>query len=361
MTNILFVDGTRNFSPTRLGNEPAGGIVTSLTLIPQYLAKKGMNVFVKSAHTEAVELNGVKYIHLDSTAPMPRFDVVVFNRNLINNFNYTQVVEIGATPIWWLHDIVDHRNMEDASFLKIQNIVSLSRYCTETYSDFYGIPRDRFTVIGNGVDKSVWYPGKYAHREKGYFVMASAPIKGFKPMPFTWEQMRRNRTKLRLEIYSSQSLHGLENSEQAQAWLTWMSDNGCVVKEPIPQKELADVFRKAWALLMPNDYPEICSNLMLQARACGLPVVTSPIGSAPEVIEDCVNGFITRWHPHDKFAWWKEFAQKTLETVTRPEIHEVVSEHAPKGIKSWDEIGEEWFAYVTRIQNKKNRKLVSLL
>ena len=43
---ILFIDGTSGFSPTRLDSRPTGGILTSLTLIPRYLASKGFDVTV---------------------------------------------------------------------------------------------------------------------------------------------------------------------------------------------------------------------------------------------------------------------------------------------------------------------------
>ncbi|HSP97110.1 MAG TPA: glycosyltransferase family 4 protein [Candidatus Dormibacteraeota bacterium] len=48
----------------------------------------------------------------------------------------------------------------------------------------------------------------------------------------------------------------------------------------------------ALALLFPIDWPEPFGLVMIEALACGTPVVTRPCGSVPEVIEDGVTGLI---------------------------------------------------------------------
>jgi glycosyltransferase involved in cell wall biosynthesis len=48
----------------------------------------------------------------------------------------------------------------------------------------------------------------------------------------------------------------------------------------------------AAALLFPIQWPEPFGLVMIEAMACGTPVIAYPRGSVPEVIEDGVNGFI---------------------------------------------------------------------
>ena len=50
----------------------------------------------------------------------------------------------------------------------------------------------------------------------------------------------------------------------------------------------------AKALLMPIDWPEPFGLVMIEAMACGTPVIAYDHGSVPEVIEDGVTGFIVR-------------------------------------------------------------------
>jgi glycosyltransferase involved in cell wall biosynthesis len=50
------------------------------------------------------------------------------------------------------------------------------------------------------------------------------------------------------------------------------------------------------ALLFPIDWPEPFGLVMIEAMACGTPVIAYDCGSVPEVIEDGLTGFIVRTH-----------------------------------------------------------------
>jgi glycosyltransferase involved in cell wall biosynthesis len=53
-----------------------------------------------------------------------------------------------------------------------------------------------------------------------------------------------------------------------------------------------DLLGKALALLFPINWPEPFGLVMIEAMACGTPVIAWPRGSVPEVMEDGVTGFI---------------------------------------------------------------------
>jgi len=60
----------------------------------------------------------------------------------------------------------------------------------------------------------------------------------------------------------------------------------------ITQEEKADLLRRAKAVLFPIDWPEPFGLVMTEAMACGTPVIGTPRGSVPEVIQDGVTGWI---------------------------------------------------------------------
>ncbi len=341
---VLFIDGTKSFTPTGLKERPTGGICTSMTLIPQYLARQGMDVYVKSVYDKDDFVNGVKYLSYNTKAPQD-INLAVFNRNSFTHQTITTLEGRGANVVWWLHDIVDHRYLQDSAYKRIKKIVSLGDYCTDSYSSFFEIPKDRFHIISNGIDPEVWYPGKYEKRDPNLYIYASAPVKGYSSCAFAYQNLKRLNPKARMIIYGNQSLHGLENTESYTGWLGQMKILGAEIGEPLPHKELAEVFRRAWCLMMPNDYPEMCSNLILQARACGLPIVSSRVGGGKEWIEHEETGLLTKYFPHDKFLWWHDYAQNVMRLATDKELHKMISSNAPVGVPTWEEVGKQWYEF----------------
>jgi len=73
-----------------------------------------------------------------------------------------------------------------------------------------------------------------------------------------------------------------------------LSGRGIDFVGEIGDGEKSDFLGGADALLFPIDWPEPFGLVMIEAMACGTPVIAWDNGSVPEVIEDGVTGFIVR-------------------------------------------------------------------
>ena len=62
----------------------------------------------------------------------------------------------------------------------------------------------------------------------------------------------------------------------------------------IGHSEKSDFLGGALALLAPVQWPEPFGLVMIEAMACGTPVIAYPRGSVPEIVEDGVSGFVVR-------------------------------------------------------------------
>jgi glycosyltransferase involved in cell wall biosynthesis len=64
------------------------------------------------------------------------------------------------------------------------------------------------------------------------------------------------------------------------------------VYEAVPHEIKVDLLGRARAMVFPIDWPEPFGLVMVEAMACGTPVVTCPAGAAVEVVVDGVTGYL---------------------------------------------------------------------
>jgi glycosyltransferase involved in cell wall biosynthesis len=69
----------------------------------------------------------------------------------------------------------------------------------------------------------------------------------------------------------------------------------------VPHQAMAELYRRMDMLLLPT-VREGCSLAVLEAMACGLPVVASRVGSLEEQVDDGCGGFLCRLHDAGEFA-----------------------------------------------------------
>jgi glycosyltransferase involved in cell wall biosynthesis len=85
----------------------------------------------------------------------------------------------------------------------------------------------------------------------------------------------------------------------------------------IGDHEKNDFLGRAQALLFPIDWPEPFGLVMIEAMACGTPVIAWPCGSVPEIVEDGITGFVV-----DDLAEAKQ-AVARLSSLSRSRCREV--------------------------------------
>jgi glycosyltransferase involved in cell wall biosynthesis len=82
----------------------------------------------------------------------------------------------------------------------------------------------------------------------------------------------------------------------------------------ISESQKAEFLGNAHALLFPIDWPEPFGLVMIEAMACGTPVIAFNRGSVPEVIENGVSGFVVE----DELS--AIAAVKRLHTLSRAKV-----------------------------------------
>jgi len=94
--------------------------------------------------------------------------------------------------------------------------------------------------------------------------------------------------------------------------------------------ELAAAYASADIFVFPST-TDTFGNVILEAQACGLPVVVSDSGGPKELVQDTANGLITKSHDEE------DFARAIRALVTNPALRERMGKSARNSVidRSW--------------------------
>src|SRR2546421_8095257 len=271
---ILFVDhSTCLKTVVDLARTARGGMVASLFQVSDYLARQGHDVTVWSdIESAGATRAGTKWLK----ETWGEYDALICNRGVSDGYPQIQARQ----RFLWTHDLPHAGFIPDPQTIKgFACTVFMSRYAERIWRAFY---RDigRSVLIPNGVDCTVFFP---RYKDRNYLIYASAPNRGLERLPLILDSLRAAMEKpLRLFAFSRLSvLHPNEGADTFDYEAIRASN--VQLRDPLPQRDFANELGQAGLMILPSAYPEICSNIILQALASGVPIVTTwELGSAPE-------------------------------------------------------------------------------
>lgn len=319
-------------------------MVTSLFRVSDYLQQNGFVVQVLSD----IEVTGnsdcgVEWID----EPEGSYDVLIANRGVGSGYDYIDAKQ----RILWTHDLPHAGFIPNPKTIRaFHTTVFMSLYAERIWRSFFKtIGEEEF--IPNGIDKELFYFDP-EQKDPDYLIYASAPNRGVQKLPFIFDgiQAVMPERKLRMKAYSNMStLHPGEADYEIN--YKEFDESSVVLLDPVPQPEFAQELRQASLMILPTSYPEICSNTVLQALACGTPIVTTgSLGATNEWVSHKKSGMLTVWQPHDYMIYWLEIIRYAKEILNNPEKHKKMMHRAAKTrILSWEENGECWKTLIKRI------------
>jgi glycosyltransferase involved in cell wall biosynthesis len=216
-------------------------------------------------------------------------------------------------------------------------LVAVSRALKETLGSA-GIPADRVAVIPNGVDASVFRPGDRAAARDALGIGADQTVlfsagtlvreKGIEHLIAGLGRLA-HRPELHLYVAGAgphrASLEALADREGLGGRVTFLG-----------HLDLAGMVRwyQAADLLVFASLREGCPNAVMEALACGLPVVSSRVGAVPDLAEHGRDGLLFAPGSADAFAGALE------EALSRAWDRAAIAERGSR--RSWDRVAEEY-------------------
>lgn len=213
---------------------------------------------------------------------------------------------------------------------KVEAIITISEFSKKEIISLTGANPDKIFVTPLGVDRS-FCPGE--NRMKGLpdqyilYVGNLEPRKNLPTLLTAFQSLPRHLTE-RYSLVIAGAKGWLSNGLR-KAFHSFQNERNVILTGYVPQAHLPDLYRGASLFVYPSFY-EGFGLPVIEAMACGVPVVTSNTTSLPEVVGDA-GILINPYHPDEL----KEAMGKLLEdTGCRKEMSEKGLERA--NLFSWE-------------------------
>lgn len=198
---------------------------------------------------------------------------------------------------------------------------------------------DESKIISNnlGCDLSMFFPEeKKDDTFRVIFCGAINPQKGLHYLVRAYSELNLNNAELWM-------IGAEENDPKFNQIIKKYSNKSVMYKGSFPQKKLQELYVQGSVLVLPS-LSDGWGLVVLQAMACGIPVIVTDMTGAHEVVEDGVNGFVIPSRSSDAIK------DKLLILYENHELLTSMGKKAVNTVKagySWDEYGSR----LTKILN----------
>lgn len=196
--------------------------------------------------------------------------------------------------------------------IKIDAYIALSEFCRQQFIAG-GIPAKKIQVKPNFVLSD---PGmRETHEGFGLYVGRLAPEKGIGTLIKAWRYLPEQTLKVVGDGSASASLKQLKNELNLYS-----------VEFPgtLPHEEVTNVLKRAQFIVIPSEWYEPFGNVVIEAFACGVPVIAANSGTLGEIVKDGETGLL--FQPGNI----EDLAQKLTWAFAHPEEMEQMGRNGRK-------------------------------
>ena len=288
-----FIDSTRKYAgyTTIQLQEVCDGLPVfhpHYFMIPKYFKfldatfyEKSLRLFIKKilAETDCQVLD-VHWVYPDGFAAL----------EWARRYNKKVVVTVrGNEAIHYYQDTALRKKIINKMQL-FDHIISVSEDLKNKLVNEYKVSPEKITVIHNGVDRAKFKPmdKAYARSKCGLidnckYILAISRLSSEKGLEFLLKAMGSLTTdNVRLVLIGDGPLY---NSLNEYACNSNLSGKVQFVRS-VPHEDLCHWYNAADVLCLSSLW-EGCPNVVIEALACGTPVVSSSVGSVPDFVNDC--------------------------------------------------------------------------
>lgn len=283
MKSVLFIDTVAPivYDWNALQEKPLGGAEATVIRVAEKLAENISVTVAQHNRVETVKPKNASYVPFDVNCLLQDWQAVIYLRNPFSALANASLFKEKRIPVWvWMHDWIDFRfcSLELLQKLKRNDVgmITVSDFHKKQLTDiskldpfFNDLPR--IERIYNPVADELQADNTKVNRNKLVFI--SSPHKG---LEYTMEIFGKIKSKHpQFELFVTNP--GYMQPAKINAGVNYLG--------PLPHSENIKLLRDALCLFYPNHvYPETFGLVLAEANAVGVPVLTHPLGAAPEIL-----------------------------------------------------------------------------
>jgi GT2 family glycosyltransferase len=260
--------------------------------LAKVLAKNGHSVTMYGDHVES-EAHGVILRPWNKYVPdQEYFDLLVASRSLASVANVR-----AKNIVAWVHDIwlLDGQKLNQELMDKVTAFACLSPWHVDFFSQHHGIPKDKITIIPNGMDTSML---KFDPDQKvfGKLHYSSSPDRGLDNILYLLPFIKDQVPDLHLDVYYgfhnwSSAIQSRNNPEEMQKLEGLLKDlevckDFVNFKDRVNLPQLHDAWNKAYTWFFPTLFTETFCITAKEAQYSGTPIVCSDIAALKTTVAD---------------------------------------------------------------------------
>jgi len=311
-----------------------GGSETCAARLAQTAAADGHSVTLYGAH-ECKEQYGVQLMPWDSFRPEEEyFDLFIASRTL----NCIDQRLKAKRVLVWSHDIwlMSGKDISDYHRQRVDKFVCLSPWHVGFFSDHHQIPKDKITIIPNGINTELFDTPNLDAKKYGKLIYSSSPDRGLDNLIYTMIFAKDQIPELHLDVYygfhNYESAVRQRNNQDEVRRLNELKEtiekhsNFVTMYGRVSQPELAKKWSEAYAWIYPTLFTETHCITAKEAQLSATPIVCSNIAALQTTVGEF--GHIVQHHPysydgrleflnqmvklHKDKDYWLEMSRKSL-------------------------------------------------
>ena len=293
---ILIIDVTRDYGLFTPFEKPMGGLQSGVCYLTRQLSLQGHELTIVNGCAEEHMEEGVRFIPwTNSWTDASEMDAIIVTAASSEMMAAWQDA-YGRKPMWllWVHYDVDQtaihilKNPLDRD--RFDGFLFVSEWQVQVFRETFGIGWDRAFVMRNAVSPvfhELYQPGEAilpAKSPEPLFVYTSTPYRGLAPLMDAVPLIMDRVPDARFQIFSSWAVYGRSDAEDPHQDLydRCRTTPGVDYIGGVPQKELAQYLKKAWAVAYPSIFRETSCIAVMEGLASGCKVITSHLAALPE-------------------------------------------------------------------------------